>query len=143
MAPNALVGFTVGVAGFIRGGSIIRQLEGGHPNAHAWSKHGPRSSNRFLRNTAKGSRVPQTKFTNGQEMASRALDVVAENLETITKLATSGQSGKISFDSGPVQYSGYAAQTAAPISGLSSSSRFVFWYDGIGSWGLYTAAPIP
>jgi hypothetical protein len=60
------------------GQSYIQGLEGGNPDAHAWSKHGPEALDVDLFNAAKSSKYPQTKFISESEMAS----VIEETLST-------------------------------------------------------------
>ncbi len=141
-------------AGVIAGGWIFRPgqtaqsyiegLEGGNPDAHAWSKHGPYASDDNLFATARNSGTTQTRFASESEMVSAIEQALTTNIEDIMTRANSGKPGRVAYNSTSVSYIGFTNQNGSVVYGCGQApSRIVFWYNGDGSWGLYTAYPKP
>jgi RHS repeat-associated protein len=118
----------------------IRGLEGGNPQAHAWSKHGPIASNQYLSERSLNSSRAQTKFASPIEMRSAIEITLSANESEIRSLASGSEPGFKQFYGPVVGYNGY--QNGLPITG-NAPVTVIVWYDGKGNWGLFTAYPRP
>jgi len=126
------------------GQSYIQGLEGGNPDAHAWSKQGPYSSNADLFEAAKKSNVAQIRFASESEMAFAVEQALTTNIAEITSKANSGKPEVVRYSTTPVNYYGYQNHNGEvfPVSSVAPA-LIAIYCDGLGNWRLITAFPHP
>jgi hypothetical protein len=124
------------------GQSYIMGLEGGHPEAHAWRKHGPDTPDALLKSAAEISKSPQTRFISEVEMAETVEGVIFSHYDEITSLASGGAPGSKKYLGPSVGYAGFQNRNGEiiPLAGRTEV-YIIIKFDGRGKWFLLTAYP--
>jgi RHS repeat-associated protein len=122
----------------------IESMEGGNPRSHTSKHFNTLQSDNALYSRAQVSNKPQTRFSDMYQAEYAINEVHVSKYSDIITLANSGESGTQGFTGPSVHYNGYKMEggSVIPISGVGEAN-VVVWYNGQGSWGLYTAYPIP